>query len=389
MKKKILFLCSNMDIGGFQKSLVSLLRCLDYEKYEVDLLLFNPTGIFMDLIPKEVNILPTVIEPEYFASGKNAVLAMLKKGKLWEALVRLISCGLWVFDKSIGAACMIQAVPGVRKDYDAAIDYNGQHILYYMVDKICAKRNISFFHSDYQRWPYYKRADRKYYRKVDAIVTVSDECVASMKSVFPEYSEKIHCIENINSGHTVNLFPPNDNPFADDFDGERLVTVGRICKDKGLDFVFEALNKLCAEGYQVKWYLVGPLTERAFYQEMIKQYGNTDQLVLLGATSNPYDYMRNADIIVHPSRFEGKAVAVEEAKILRKPIVATNFSTVHDQIIDGETGLIVDMNGQAVYEGIKRLLDDRALYQHIVETQERTCFGNESEVEKLYKLIEG
>ena len=62
MKKKILFICSNMKVGGFQKSLISLLRCFDYEKYDVDLLLLDPSGIFMDLIPKEVNILPVIFQ---------------------------------------------------------------------------------------------------------------------------------------------------------------------------------------------------------------------------------------------------------------------------------------------------------------------------------------
>mgnify|MGYP000600414399 CR=1 FL=1 len=85
MKKKILFLCSNMEIGGFQKSLISVLQCFDYEKYDVDLLLFNPTGIFMELIPTQVNILPTIIEPTYFANGKKAVSFLIKNRKsIWQ-----------------------------------------------------------------------------------------------------------------------------------------------------------------------------------------------------------------------------------------------------------------------------------------------------------------
>jgi glycosyltransferase involved in cell wall biosynthesis len=388
MKKKILFLCSNMDVGGFQKSLVSLLRCFDYEAYDVDLLLLNPTGIFMDLIPEQVNILTTVIEPEYFSHGQKAVLSMLKKGKLYEAFIRLISCLLWTFDKSKGAAFMIKAVAGPVQTYDAAIDYNGQHLLYYMVEKVRCENKISYFHTDYIKWPFYVVGDRKYYGQVSSIVTVSEECVASMRKVFPEYADKIHCIENINSEKTVNLFPMNSNSFQDEFDGIRLVTVGRVCKDKGIDFVLEALHKLLDDGYNVRWYMVGPLTDKKFYQKSIEKYGECTELILLGATNNPYDYMRNADIIVHPSRFEGKAVAVEEAKILRKPIIATNFSTVKNQIIDGETGVIVEMNGNAVYEGVKRLLDDQVLMSHIVARQEELCHGNESEVRKLYKLIE-
>lgn len=377
-----------MEIGGFQKSLVSLLKCFDYKKYDVDLLLLNPTGIFMDLIPKEVNILQPLISPEYFSSGPRAILYMLRKRKFYQAFIRLISCIIWVFDKGVGAAFMVKAVPELKQRYDVCIDYNGQHLLYYMVQKIQATKKISYFHSDYEKWSYYKRADKKYYKKVSFIVTVSAKCVESMKKIFPEFSNKIICIENINSEKTVNLFPLNSNTYKDDFDGIRIVTVGRVCKEKGLDYIYDALHRLLESNYRVRWYLVGPVTDKDFCKVCENKYGKCDDLIFFGPTNNPYDYMRNADIIVHPSRFEGKAVVVEEAKILRKPIVATNFSTVKNQIIDGETGLIVDMTGKAVYEGIKQLLDNHELMKHIISTQKEICYGNESEIEKLYKLIE-
>lgn len=389
MRKKVLFLCSNMGVGGFQKSLISLLRCFDYNKYDVDLLLLNPTGVFMELIPKDVNLLSTTIEPEYFFSGTKAILFMLKRKKYYQAFIRLISCILWIFDKGLGASFMINAVPAISKKYDVCIDYNGQHLLYYMVKKIYACKKISYFHSDYKKWPYYKRADRKYYKNVSAIVTVSDKCVESMKEIFPEYSNKIVCIENINSKKTVNVFPKNSNTYKDKFNGIRIVTVGRICKDKGLDYIYDALIRLLEKNYKVRWYLVGPVTDEKFYKECEDKYGKCDELIFLGPTDNPYDYMRNADIVAQPSKFEGKSVVIEEAKILRKPILVTNFSTAEDQIIDGETGLIVKMNGEAVYEGIKRLIDDKQLIEHIVEMQEKLCKGNETEIEKLYKLIEG
>lgn len=389
MKKQILFLCSNMGVGGFQKSLVSLLRCFDYDRYDVDLLLFNPEGIFMDLIPPEVHILPTVIEPAYFGSGPQAVLAMLKRGKIGKAIIRLLSCGLWVFDKSVGAAFMIKAVPKIKKHYDAAIDYNGQQILYYLVDKVDSVRKISFFHSDYKRWPYYEKKDRVYYNKVNAVVSVSDECVQSLREVFPEYTDKIFRVENINSAKTVNLYPVGSNRFCDDFKGIRLVTVGRVCYGKGFDYALEALQFLIRNEIPVQWYFVGPVTEKEFCEKFLTESGVSDHVTLLGATQNPYDYMREADIIVQPSRFEGKSVAIEEAKLLHRPIVTTNFSTVRNQIEDEKTGLIVDMNGQAVYEGIRRLITDEALRQQIINYQIENCKGNEEEVNRVYALIEG
>ncbi len=377
-----------MGIGGFQKSLVSLLRSFDFTRYDVSLLLLDPKGCFMELIPEQVKILPVVIDPDYFSSGGKAVISMIKKKHYKAALYRLISCLLWAFDKGMGASFMIKCVPGLDQEYDAIIDYNGQHLLYYMIDKLNANKYISFFHSDYKKWRYYEKTDRKYYQKADAIITVSEECVSSLKEVFPEYSHKIFCVENIVSPKTVYLFAPGSNPFKDSFDGIRLITIGRVCKDKGLDLALDAAKRLTDDGYHFRWYFVGPITDEEFLNDYFRLYGKPEQIVLLGPTNNPYDYIRDSAIVVHPSRFEGKAVAVEEAKIMRKPIVATNYSTVSNQIMDGETGLIVEMNGEALYKGIKRMIDDPSLREHIVERQSQLCFGNESEVQKVYRLID-
>ena len=388
MKKQILFLCSDMRVGGFQKSLISLFQCLDYGKYDVDLLLLNPMGIFMDLIPKEVTILPCLVDSEYFMNGIKAMKSMLRKGKLKLAFSRAVSCLFWPFNKGVGAMIMVKAVPKLNKHYDVAIDYNGQHLLYYMVEKISANKKISYFHSDYKKWRYYEKMDRKYYNWVDAIVSVSDECVQSMKEIFPEYEDKIWCIENINSNKTVNLFPINSNTFNDSFDGIRIVTVGRVCYNKGYDIAAEALKKLKDAGYDVRWYMVGPIEDDAYCAKLMTQYVIGEDMMLLGATNNPYDYMRNADVIVHPSRFEGKAVAVEEAKILNKPIVATAYSTVMNQIVNEHTGLIVEMTGEAVFRGIERLICEPELRNRIIDAQKAECKGNEDEIWKLYKLIE-
>lgn len=104
--------------------------------------------------------------------------------------------------------------------------------------------------------------------------------------------------------------------------------------------------------------------------------------------SNPYDYMRNADIVVLPSRFEGKAVSIEEAKLLKKSIVTTNFSTAKNQIEDGINGLIIKMNYLDLAEGIEKLIINKELKKKFEENLEKDSAGNRYEIEKLYKLIE-
>ena len=310
-KKKILFISSNMHIGGFQKSLIAVLQCLDYTKYDVDLLLFDPSGIFVDLIPKQVNLLSPVIPAEYFDRAPAAIKKLLQS-KQWALAIRRICAAIvFLIDKGLGASILSRGIPGLAQKYDAAIDYNGQHILYYLVDKIHAKRKISYFHSDYKKWPYYQSMDRKYYAKVDAIVTVSDLCVQSMKEVFPEYRQKIFCIENIISTKTVSLFPEGQNGFTDNFNGKRIVTVGRVCKDKGVLLALESCALLKKQGVHCRWYWIGPWdSQKEQYLAVQESLGLQNNFVFLGATNNPYDYMRQADIVAHPSYFEGNTYAI-------------------------------------------------------------------------------
>lgn len=389
MKKKILFLCSNMRIGGFQKSLVSLLQYFDYEKYDVDLLLFRPEGVFMSLIPEQVKIIPPPIIPDYLESTKEALPILLKKHKIGLLLWRAFSGCMSAINKGVGAWLLSRAIPKLHgKHYDIVIDYNGQWQLYYMVDKIDGIKKYSYFHSDYAKWKYYLYTDRIYYQKVDAIVTVSDDCMLSMQKLFPRQKGKIYCIENIIADKTVNIYPIGSNNFQDDFSGKRLVTVGRVCSDKGLDYALEACRILKEQGERFRWYWIGPYTDLSLLKERTATLNINEEFVFLGATDNPYDYMRNAYLLIHPSKFEGKAVAVEESKVLAIPVVATNYSTVSNQIVDGENGSIVEMNADALAKKIKYYLQHPELREKQHAYMLRNCTGNAKEIDKLYELIE-
>jgi len=384
-KKKVLILCSNLGVGGFQRSLLSLLMYFDYSKYDVDLQLFDYSGMFINQLPREVKLRDSIIDQDYFSSGPKATISMLKKGKIKQFFYRALSCIVWPFDKGIGAEIMAKGIPSIQEKYDVVIDYNGQQQLYYMVNSINADKKITYFHSDYKKWRYYETADRKYYGKVDAIVSVSDECVTSLKDVFPEYAEKIYKIENIVTKNTVSCLPL-DSPFADDSANSfNIVTIARVCKDKGFDLACEAVHRLIEKDQNIKWFFVGPITDSECVNESLNKYETSGRMILPGATDNPYRWMYNADLIVLPSRFEGKSVTVEEAKVLGKVIVITNYSTASDQIRNGENGLITDMNAYSIAEMIEAVIKDTNNIRSSLQLD--TGVGNEFEINELYKLI--
>lgn len=384
--KKILFICSNMNIGGFQKSLINLLNSFDYKKYKVELLLIEQKGIFINEIPDEVKLVDLdKLRPEFFNSSGKSIISLIKKRSFVLALIRIIITGIVLIDKGYGAILMSKFIPKIDEEYDCCIDYNGQYLNYYMIDRVNAKRKITYFHSDYEKWDYYKNADKKYYKKADAIVTISETCVESLKKYFPEVSNKIYCIENIITNKTVSLNSKVN--FKKDKEKLCIMTVGRVCIDKGLEYATDAAVLLNKANIKFKWYWVGPGNDITEHKRMIIDKKIEDVFEFLGPTNNPYDYIRAADICVYPSKFEGKSVVIEETKIINKPIVVTNFSTVSNQIENMKSGIIVEMNGNAVYEGIKQLIDDNQLAKDIVEYQKKYCLGNGKEIKKLYNLI--
>ena len=110
--------------------------------------------------------------------------------------------------------------------------------------------------------------------------------------------------------------------------------------------------------------------------------------ILLGIKENPYPYIKNATIYAQTSRFEGKSLAIDEAKILHKPILVTNFPSAKDQIINQENGIIVSLDAESIAEGIENLIQDSNSRNHLIANLKLKNYGTESEINKLYQLID-
>lgn len=113
-----------------------------------------------------------------------------------------------------------------------------------------------------------------------------------------------------------------------------------------------------------------------------------DNVVILGKKINPYPYIKNCDLYVQPSRYEGKAVTVREAQMLCKPVVITKFATSSSQLKDGYDGIIVPMDNQGCADGIAKLLNNKVLMQQLSENCAENDYSNSQEINKIYEIIE-
>lgn len=392
MKKNLLFIMNNLNCGGAEKALISLLQTMDYSKYNVDLLLFKQEGIFLNNIPKEVNLLKEPIGYNYFdMSIKKAIFDCIKKGKLDIALNRL--CAGYIFNTEKNRVVCEQrvwkyiskSIKYINKNYDVAIGYLEKNPIYFCVEKVNAKKKIGFIHNDYEKLGMNSNIDIKYFDKLDNIVTVSEGCSEVLKRKFPQYEQKIKVMYNIVSPKIINKMASED--ISIESGKINIVSVGRLNYQKGFDMAIEACELLKNDGYDFTWSILGEGEERVKLEDMIKERNLEKIFILKGIQENPYPYIKQADIYVQPSRFEGKSIAIDEAKILNKPILVTNFSTAKDQIKNQKNGLIVDMTSESIYKGIKQLIDSKDLRKQLSNNLYKEELGTEKEIEELYKLF--
>ena len=394
MKKKVLFIIGSLQSGGVSKSMISLLNAWDTEKYETSLLLCCKDGdVFSDYLPKNIQLIYSPVI-EHVMGGFSSVRWLLVHGHILLCLGVLLRLILSHVSRSLASELIAKMMPVVSDvHYDLIVDYGGQQLLYYMVNKLSATKKVSFFHSDYSKWPFYYNADKKYYPLVDHIFTISQICVDSLKNFFPNCAEKVSIMENISSPVMIrrqslesigNFKVQIDQMKADG--NTILCTIGHICRGKGFDFAIEASDILKRNGIKFKWVFIGKVLEEDLLK-FITDKGLDDNILLVGIQSNPYPYISLSDIVVHPSRFEGKSIALDEAKILCKPIVVTNFSTVGDQFESGKNGTICEMSGKAVANAVIELINNPSLQDSYRMYLESHCVDNSSEVNKLYKYL--
>ena len=118
-----------------------------------------------------------------------------------------------------------------------------------------------------------------------------------------------------------------------------------------------------------------------------KEIGLENNFYILGKKVNPYPYFNMCDIYVQPSRYEGKAVAITEAKIFNKPIVITDYTSAKDQIENMKTGLIIENSVDGIYKGVKRIIEDNKLRNFIISNLKKSKWSNEDDIEKLYEIM--
>jgi len=397
--KKVLIVIPDMGIGGAQKSLLSFLQCFAEsdvkENYDIDLIVVRQGGAFQKQLPNNVNLIST--PPILKWMGSHFSMSLFKecfsfKGLLGE-LCWILKSRLKLLDNRLNRQqnlweCWKNFVPTLEKEYDVAVSYLDGFSNYYVIDKVLANKKVIWLHNEYQKQEYSAEHDKAYYNKADAVITISEKCKECILNEFPELDEKTYIFENITSAKDV-VEKANKGAavYFKNFSGLKILTVGRLNPQKGIDLAITAARYLKFAGIKFIWIVLGDGPERTSLEHLIKENSVEDCFVLAGAIDNPYVYMKECDIFVQSSRFEGKSIVLDEAKILCKPIVVTDYTTVANSITNREDGLIVNMTGEEIARGILELENNHELKAHIVSNLQQKPKGNEQELKKYLDIM--
>ena len=395
MKKKILFMVSSMNIGGVEKSLLSLLAVIPKEKYEITILTLDKKGGFLEYIPNNVKLIEAewfkYIKPLIMDSPQNIIKRYIKNYEFLKIPSFIYSYfkSKKTNDRYIYYKHVLKSIPECKEKYDAAIAYAGptEIIDAYISRKVKAEKKIAWVHFDISKHKINKKLYNNLYERFDKIFAVSNECKKKLDEIIPAVRNKSEVLFNIVSEDLINEMSESYVDFDDNYKGIKIITVGRLSKEKGQDLAIKALAKLKKDRYDVKWYCIGEGNSRQEFEQLIKEYNLENDFLLLGATSNPYPYIKNADIYVQTSRHEGYCLTLAEAKALNKPIVTTDFIGAYEQIKNNENGIIVSCNENDLADAIRKLIDEKEICSKFSNKLREEKIDTTNEVNKLLDYI--
>lgn len=378
-------------MGGGEKALVNLLHAFPPTEYKIDLLLFSKQGLFLEQLPSNI----CVIEPdcEYVNFSKSlpiSLLSFLVRGK-WKMFYNRLQYYFTLKGHSNKAVAeqfawkfWSTSMPKLKGNYDVAIGFMEKSSIYYVVDKINAKKKLGWIHTTYSKSGLSAQFDFSYFQKLSSLVTISEECKNDLQTAF-DNQIPVEVIENISSKRIVKAM--GEESLDRIFDRSTIVTVARLSHEKGIDLAVKAASLLKFKGINFEWIIVGDGPQRDELIKLCEELQVTDVVRLIGVRSNPYAYMSRSNVYCQPSRYEGRSIAIDEAKLLGLPIVVTNYPTVNDQIQHMYNGYIVEIDEKEIAKGIGQLLENVTLQNQFRNALVDFEIDEQSVVEKINALI--
>lgn len=360
---------------------MDVLKHMDYEKYAVDLLLLENTGDYASELPSEVKVLFRDLHNTYggVASSVRRCLA----ARDWMCL-RLRF--LFLLRKILGSRALKSAATLLLGEhhYDCVIGFRPGICSDLAAYSVQADRKITWWHHgefNVDRVAYDDMCSR-----MDAVAVVSQSCKEMLQGQLPELADKLVYIPNMLDAVAIGQKAGNSLYTGDML---HIASVGRLAPEKHFENIIPVAKALRDMSTDFVWHIVGDGSEQARLESLIVENDLKDHVILEGSKTNPYPYMKYADLFVHPSYVESQGLTVLEAMALDVPCVVTKSLGPCEFIEDGVNGLLTEQSPESLAEKVLAILNDKKLYQHIKEnTKCPEQFGPERVMKQIEALID-
>lgn len=387
---KFLIQIPQLIYAGAEKVLVSFANDLVSRGHEVEILESYDKGYLKPQFDPRVSfhcICSNEYTKKYYAS-----LTEIREEK--NCIKKVEKCTKLVFSKVVGYRKFAEKLAAryyIDKQYDVAINYLEIESPEFLLNAIHAKKYLQWYHTDVANLEDPETTDSMIisYEKMDAIICVAESAKRSFVERYPQLVNKTHVIYNFYDENFIKKRAEEVSPYQKAKTGVPiLLSVGRMtCQKKYLRFL-DVLVRLRDEHFQFQWYVLGSGAEQEQIETKICELQLEDYVFLEGLSDNPYKYMKNCDLFVLPSGCEGFPTVTVEAKILNCAVMATDVSGIREQIEHGKTGWIVENSEEAIYQGLKYLLNNKSVVNTIRSNEgiEKIC-DSEKKIKKILQII--
>lgn len=359
LKKKILIRIGSLRHGGAEKVLVTFLKNLPKDKYEIDLLLNLHSGKYLKEVPSWVNIL-YLNKGEMITTNRIQDLPVKAFRVLYQKILKLFPQILYQF-----------ILKGKKYDIEfAAIHGMRDEILN---SPLKFSKKLIWIHNDLKKTEFHNYTEkelRKFFG-FDKILVISEKIKQDFERVATTKEEKDKIVRIYNPLDTEEILSKSKLELKNyNFDkrAKTFVSVGTVFPQKGFDRLLKAHKRLLYEGLNHKILILGDGYDFENLKNLKKELGVAGTVTLLGFTDNPYPYFKKADFYILSSRYEGFPTVLFEAITLKKKIIATDVSGVREMLEEGKLGLIVDNSENGIYEGMKKALQNDPIFDTYTES---------------------
>ncbi|MCR5090731.1 MAG: glycosyltransferase [Oscillospiraceae bacterium] len=304
-KIKIALFQNDLGVGGIQKSVVNLLRNIDYERFDVTLYLSQKEDFWDLKFPEQLQVrylnpTPRIYSFLPFEFGLKRVHYDFPDGVV----------------------------------YDLAGDFNSyQFSCAAGAIKAPARKHVMWIHNDVEikyrnEWKYRVlwQAFKGKFRHFDGFVAGTASIIEPFQrlSGVTDRDKPFCAIHNFIDVETIRKkMEEVTEDLHLDASCVNFVALGRLCHQKGYDIMLDAFAEACRKRSDLHLYIIGDGDDRTALEQQRDRLGLADRVSFLGSRPNPYCIMKQMDAFISTSRYEGQPLNIMDAMVVGLPLYCT------------------------------------------------------------------